>query len=165
MVERSSDNPGREMAEPTPSRRVLQRLAARARYEGHPKHKLEPRAFGLEPMRSVSEDATYCDGHAGFTPADMSRVPRLLARGVRAGLVGARLRDGDPALLWTVDDDGWIYEARLTVAGQAIYHAFPILTRDAVARRVIARYLAYVYESGDAELAASAANVQDRYAQ
>ena len=39
-------------------------------------------------------------------PKDMSRIPKLVARGITARLVGTNL--------WTVDDTGWIYEARLT---------------------------------------------------
>ena len=88
-----------------------------------------------------------------------------MARGVEAGLVSAQLRDDDPALIWTVDDNDWVYEARLTTAGQALYHGYPLLPRDAFARKIIARYLDWVYGQRNLTLANSARLAQDRYAQ
>lgn len=48
--------------------------------------------------------------------------------------------DGDvPALLWTIDESGWIFELRITNAGQTQYHGYPVLQGDAFARQVLVR--------------------------
>lgn len=89
-------------------------------------------------------DRTYCDGHAGFTPVDLSRIPTLLKRGILAGLWregGAA--DEPPDMLWTIDDNGWIYELPITNAGTAQYHGYPLLPSDAFAKQVIEVYSAW----------------------
>lgn len=68
----------------------------------------------------------------------------LLTRGIRAGLFGDLASDGDPTMLWTIDDSGWIYELRLTVAGQALYHGYPLLPSNALGRKVIALFEAWI---------------------
>lgn len=163
VAARSSDNEKRRVHEPVPSDEWLTALAARARFEAYSKHKLQPQAFGLQPFTGQREDATYCDGHANFAPADMARVPNLLRRGILAGLIGHNDRQGDPTLLWTVDDNGWIYEGRLTIPSQALYHGYPVLRTEAVARVVIARYIQYVYSRNIDALVRSAQEVQGRY--
>jgi hypothetical protein len=163
IAERSSDNEKRRLRQPAPSVQIRSAFAARARFEGSAKHKIAPRAFGLAPVSS-DEDDTYCDGHAGFSPADVARVPSLLERGILAGLVGHNDKQGDPTLIWTVDDNGWIYEGRITVPTQALYHAYPLLPADAFAKNVIARYAAWVYDQNMPALIASLQNAMDRYA-
>jgi hypothetical protein len=162
VVERSSDNDKRRLREPTPTSEAREALAARARFAGSGKHKLEPRAFGLEPAPSDHDD-TYCDGHAGSRPADMARTGRLLRRGLLAGLIGHNDKQGDPTLIWTVDDDGWVYEGRITTPTQALYHAYPLLPSDAFAKIVIARYAEWAYDQPDAKMRAALENALDRY--
>jgi hypothetical protein len=162
LDERSSDNEKRQLRTPPPRPKELEDLAQRARFKGSGKHKLEPRAFKLEPA-SPDADDSFCDGHAGFTPTDMARIPGLMARGIRAGLIGHRDAKGDPTLLWTVDDNGWIYEARITTATQALYHGYPLLAGDAFARKVIARYSEYVYAHPQLQLERSLEDALERY--
>ena len=50
VVARSSDNDKRRLREPIPTNAWLLALADRASFEGYSKHKLQPRAFGLEPF-------------------------------------------------------------------------------------------------------------------
>ncbi len=136
-------------------------MSVRATFAGSAKHKLSPRAFGLEPAHS-DEDDTCCDGHAGFTPADMARVPDPLKRGILAGLIGENDRKGDPTLLWTIDDDGWIDEARITTPTRAVYHAYPLLPSDAFARKVIERVAAEIRDKPDPSLNAALLNALER---
>jgi len=160
--ERSSDNHKRQLRTPAPAADARDELAKRARFQGSGKHKLEPRAFGLEPATPDADDS-FCDGHDGFTPEDMSRVPSLLERGIKAGLIGHRDSQGDPTILWTVDDNGWVYEARITTATQAIYHGYPLLEGDAFARKVITRYSEYVYAHPELQLERSLEQALERY--
>jgi hypothetical protein len=161
-VERHSDNDKRRLREPPPDKDFRRSLAARVRFEGWGKHKLSPRAFGLEPAPS-GEDDTYCDGHAGFSPRDLARIPALLQRGIWAGLIGHNDNQGDPTLIWTVDDNGWVYEGRITVPSQARYHGYPILPSDAFGKIVIARYTGWVYDQGDDDLVGTLQNALERY--
>jgi hypothetical protein len=159
---RSSDNDKRALR-PLPSGEALEALAARARYEGSGKHKEEPRAFRLEPAPRATDDTT-CDGNAGFTPDDMARVPDLLDRGIRAGLLGHVDKQDDPSVLWTVDDNGWVYELRITTPTQALYHGYPLLEGDAFAKKVISRYTDYVYANPRLGLLSSLEQARERYA-
>jgi hypothetical protein len=162
VTKRSSDNEKRCLREPMPGAEYLASLAGRARFEGSAKHKRAPLAFGLEPAPSDADD-TYCDGHAGFSPADVCRAPMLIRRGILAGLIGENDKQGDPTLIWTVDDNGWIYEGRITIPTQAIYHAYPLLPVDAFAKKVIARYTQWVYDQNDPKFVASLQSALDRY--
>jgi hypothetical protein len=161
-VERHSENDKRRLREPPPHLDFRRSLAARARFEGSGKHKLEPRAFRLEPVAS-SEDDTYCDGHAGFSPDDMARLPQLLQRGIWAGLIGHNDKQGEPTLIWTVDNNGWIYEGRITITSQALYHGYPILPSDAFGKKVIARYTDWVYDQNNDQLIDTLRNALERY--
>ena len=113
-------------------------LRARATYAGYAKHKRDPYAWGLEPFRGRAPDRTFCED-SGFGIADQVRIPQLLRRGIDAGLFGDLIRQGDPTMLWTLDDDGWIYELRQTIPGRAVYHGYPLLPTNALGRKVIAR--------------------------
>jgi hypothetical protein len=107
-------------------------------------------------------DATFCDLDARFTRGDMARVPELLTRGIFAGLVGDNLNLGDPTLLWTVDDNGWIFECRLTIPGRALYHGYPVLNSEAIARDVMARYTEWVTDRSPV-LGSSVLRLRERY--
>lgn len=162
IVERSSNNDKRRLREPAPTTEAREALRARARFAGSGKHKLEPRAFGLSPA-PADEDDTFCDGHAGFRPEDMARVGELLRRGLSAGLIGHNEKQGDPTLIWTVDNNGWIYEGRITTPSQALYHAYPLLPSDAFAKIVIARYTEWACAQSDTEPRTALQNVLERY--
>jgi hypothetical protein len=163
LVARSSDNDKRRLRDPIPPKVWLTSLADRASFQGYSKHKRDPRAFGLGPFTGLREDATYCDGHAQFCPRDLNRVPSLLQRGIFSGLIGHNDAQGDPTILWTVDENGWIYEARITIPRQAIYHGYPVLGTEAIARLVLARYVQYVYDTKNNALFPSVQQLQKRY--
>ena len=146
-ADRRSTNVKRRLQEPALGEAALSELAQIIQYEPYAKHKRQPRAFGLDPIPGVSEDATFCDEHAGFTPADMERIPWLLERGVMAGLTSDSMASGVPRLVWTVDDNGWVYEARLTNVGGALYHGYPLLPGDVVATQVLGRFTRWAYDA------------------
>ena len=161
---RGSENVKRRLRVPTPATEWLRTLADRASFDAHPKHKMEPKAFGLQPFTGQRIDASYCDGHAQFAPSDVARVPSLLRRGILAGLVGANDAKGDPTLVWTVDDNGWIYEGRITIPGRAVYHGYPVLQDEVISRAVIGRYISFVLNQQEPMLDQSLQRLQERYA-
>lgn len=162
VVQRDSENDKRELREPMPSAAQRAALAARVKYEGSAKHKYSPRAFGLKPAPRATDD-TMCDVHAQFTPADMVRAVAILQRGVMAGLIGHNTKQGDPTILWALDDNGWIYEARITTPTQTLYHGYPVLIGDPFAKKVIARYRGWAYLSNDPTLIQIHTNALDLY--
>lgn len=160
---RTSLNDPRRLSQRLPTVNVRSALAARVRFGSHPKHKKNPAAYRLPPYRGPDEDATYCDEHANFRPAQMRSAVALLRRGIAAGLFGKSTNQGMPTLLWTVDDNGWIYEARITNPGNAEYHGYPVLPNEAIARKVLTRYADYVAQQNVPNLATSLQLARRRY--
>jgi len=140
---RTQDNQNRRLLPDMPARALREQLAGRVGYEGSGAHKADPYGWGLEPYRGRRRDRTFCDLHARFAISDCERIPRLLRRGVLGGLISDHAMKGDPGMLWTIDDNGWIYELRITHQGRAIYHGYPVLPSDPLARKIIARLSAW----------------------
>lgn len=148
VEQRSRDNPHRRLASAIPSQEIRADLAERAGYGAYSKHKFNPTAYGLRPYAGRDVERTYCDAHAKFGQADFDRIPLLQKRGIMLGLTSEQAEGGDPSLLWTIDDNGWIYELRMTNSGQAQYHGYPLLKGDAFARQVLARARAVAFAKG-----------------
>ncbi len=163
---RLSENEKRDLSAALPSASERSALASRASYGGYAKHKRDPHAWGLVPFHGEAPDRSFCED-IGFTLADQSRIPGLLGRGIAAGLFGDLVRQGEPTMLWTIDDNGWIYELRQTVPSQALYHGYPLHPANALGRKVIARFEQWLFSLSQAQrtpslrLALQAA--QDRY--
>ncbi len=139
VVQRSRNNAKRRLIAAVPAHASRVALSGRVTYGGYAKHKFHPTAYKLTAYAGQDVERTYCDEHAGFGKDDFVRIPTLLARGMMLGLWSEQ-NDGEaPGLLWTIDDSGWIYELRITNAGQTQYHGYPVLPGDAFARHVLAR--------------------------
>jgi len=133
----------RNLSPEPPSEAARTHLAGRAWYKGYGKHKRNPYIWDLDPWHGISADRTFCED-AGFELADKSRIDGLLERGIEAGLFGDLVDQGDPTMLWTIDDNGWIYELRLTTASQAEYHGYPMRPSNVFGQKVVARYRAWL---------------------
>lgn len=148
---RRSDNDKRRL-HPSPDRLALAQLASRAVYNGISKHKAEPIKFGLPIYTGRRGDESLCDQHAGFEPGDWRTIPELLARGIAAGLIGRVEGQGVPTMLWTISDQGWIFEARVTNAGLADYHGYPVRPSESIAEQVYRRFKDWALtRGGDAD--------------
>lgn len=139
---RNQDNHKRRL-EKTVAPRLIAELRNVVTYGGSSKHKQHPHLFGLAPFNGDRGDSTLCDGHANFRPSDMVKIPELIHRGLKAGLVGKN------HLLWTVGDDGWIFEGRLTNPAQTDYHGYPVRPNEPIAERVYDRFKVWVDIEGD----------------
>lgn len=159
---RESDNDGRRL-HATPPWEVLERLLQLAQYHGVSKHKANPRAFGLPPYNKKPGDETFCDRHANFRPDQAKDIPILLRRGIRAGLIGKLMVQGVPTILWTVADDGWIFEARVTNSGQADYHGYPVRPSEAIAEIVYRRFTQWARQNGTEQERLAADNCRALY--
>jgi hypothetical protein len=125
------------------------------KYEGSPKHKQNPHLFGLEPFRGERGDRTLCDAHARFNPDDFARLSRLQECARAASLIGN--------FIWTVDDNGWIYELAVTNAGQNQYHGYPVWPSEAIAEKVFIRFRHWAALYGSAQDKAAAQACQSFY--
>lgn len=154
---RASDNLQRAL-DPAPDPDILEELSNRAHYRGYAKHKAAPKAFGLAPYTKPRGDSTLCDAHAGFTEAQISVIPRLLQRGIKAGLVASSTR-----VIWTISDQGWIFEGRITNIEQREYHGYPLRPSEPIAEAVYQRFHAWAAMHGEALDRQAAANCRDLY--
>lgn len=157
--ERRPDNVKRKLLA-APEDGLLELLKGSAWYRGSERHKRDPLAFGLSISPGAKKgDATLCDEHAGFTPSRSRTIPRLIQRGLSAGLVGRQNQ------IWTVGDDGWIFEGRLTNAGTHEYHGYPVLDWESIARPVYDRYSEWASNHGNKRdrLAAEQCRIRYRY--
>lgn len=134
---RSRNNANRRLRVALPHLLEREALAARISYGPYSKHKYNPGAYGLAPYAGQDTERTYCDAHAQFGKADRQRIPALLKRGVMLGLWSDQGHEDAPSLIWTIDDNGWIFELRITNATQAEYHGYPVLQTDAFAKQVL----------------------------
>ena len=159
---RRSDNEKRRL-HPSPDGAALARLAARASYHGISKHKAEPLKFGLSLPGGGRGDESLCDEHASFQPNDWNSIPGLLARGIMAGLVGKFEGDGVPRILWTVWDQGWIFEARVTNIALADYHGYPVRPSESIAELIYHRFRDWAYVQGSGVDRQAAANCHALY--
>ena len=151
---RNKNNNKRKLAEVV-SDEVVATLLTTAHYKGSSKHKRNPAIFGLEPFNGRRGDATLCDEHAQMQPKDMARIPMLTTRGITARLVGTNI--------WTVDDTGWIFEARLTNSEQTEYHGYPVRPNEPIAEPVFRRFKAWADEFGQASDKQAALNCAALY--
>ncbi len=150
---RTSENEKRQLLSPPPGAAERGALAERAWYRGYSKHKRHPHLWKLEPFQGYAPDRTFCED-AGFQVNDKPRIDYLLPRGIEAGLFGDLLNRGDPTMLWTIDDNGWIYELRLTTPTQAEYHGYPMRPANAFGQKVIARFAEWLQTLSAKELRA-----------
>lgn len=151
---RSNENRKRKLFDMMSTEQLATFFAGR-KYEGSPKHKQNPHLFGLEPFRGERGDRTLCDAHARFSADDFARLPRLLERAQAASLVGN--------FVWTVDDNGWIYELAVTNAGQNQYHGYPVRPSEAIAEKVFIRFRDWAALHGSAQDKAAAQVCQSFY--
>lgn len=149
VQKRSRNNAKRKLIPVLPSREAREELSAQATYGPYSKHKFNPTAYGLKPYAGSDVERTYCDAHSDFGKGDFIRIPILLRRGVMLGLWSDQNSEDVPDLLWTIDDRGWIFELRITNAGQAQYHGYPVLPEDAFARHVLVRAREVAFGEGE----------------
>ena len=143
---RRSNNDKRRLLE-APDANLIQELQTHVNYRGSPKHKRHPHLFGLPPYQGARGDESLCDEHAGFAPAHMAAAPKLIERGICAGLISDG-PIGSGRILWTVADTGWIFEARLTNVQQSEYHGYPVRGSEPIACCVYQRFAKWVQQSG-----------------
>ena len=124
---RKSYNPKRALVAEKPGAAELAALAEKVRYTGNPEHKRNPGDFGLTPPSAPRADKTLCDKAGIRSKADALSA---LRRGVLEGLISSQRRGAFPQNIWTVADDGAVFEAQLDNQEAGTYHGYPMPEAD-----------------------------------
>lgn len=126
-MKRQGNNPKRRVA-PAGSlnEQDLERLASNASYTGSGHHKRYPADYGLE-RTNPRPTKSLCDGTKDLS---LGQARRLLAKGVKAGMVSNPLENGFPKFIWSVDEDETVYEAKTDPKNPGAYHGYPLESED-----------------------------------
>jgi len=140
MQKRKTANPKRKVVDAHDMPRLasaLEMLAQKARYTGNPAHKRNPGDFGLTPPSNPRPDTTLCDATNIF---QRTEAQRLLASGIRQGLISIQQRNNWPQNVWAVTDNGIPVEAMLENQQTGDYHGYPMLASDPLRAEILARW-------------------------
>jgi len=111
MRARSGNNPKRRIAAAdqldTAGRDAL---TAKLTYLGSALHKTKPGDYGFQPPVSPRPWKSICDG---VRVVLLAEAQDLFRRGIRLGMVG-ELQGGIPKYVWSVDEAGEAYEAKIS---------------------------------------------------
>lgn len=125
----------------TPKRRILpqggltgdncSKLVAKLRYVGSANHKSRPGDYGFHPAANPRPWKSICDGARTILKDE---AQSLLEEGARRGLVSKLEFDGLPKYVWSVDEHGEAYEAKL---GNGGYHGYRLENEDPMRKTVL----------------------------
>ena len=134
MKRREGNRPDRRIAPAgTYSEFELAVLSALATYVGSALHKLHPGNYGFIPSVNPRPSKSVCDD---LRPVALKEASRLLAEGIRAGMVSRFDPSGPPKYVWAVDGDGEVYEAK-TKPPDTAYHGYRLGDDEEAMRRYI----------------------------
>ena len=119
---RNGNNPKRRLARLQDIDPCVVARLAYARYTGSPHHKRSSAGYGFQPLASPRPNKSLCDGRRSVP---LTEAATLFREGVRRGMVSTYL-DGDlPKYVWAVDDDGRVFEAKIS-RGTQDYHGYEL---------------------------------------
>jgi hypothetical protein len=102
-------------------------LAARASYGGNPEHKRSPGDYGLIPPASPRPGKTLCDGTRNIPKEEATD---LLVGGLLKGMCSQCNSETFPKNIWSVSENGEVFEAQLENQVEGIYHGYPVPNDD-----------------------------------
>lgn len=132
---RNGNNPKRRLARRQDIDPGVTARLAYARYTGSPHHKRSSAGYGFQPPASPRPNKSLCDGRRSVP---LTEAAALFREGVRRGMVSTHL-DGDlPKYVWAVDDDGRVFEAKIS-RGTQNYHGYELGRGESRLRQHIER--------------------------
>ena len=111
-------------------------LAKRVVYVGSPHHKSKANDYGLLPHAAPRPTKSLCDLARGIPKAE---AEDLLRKGVLKGILSAFTDDELPKYIWSVDDSGAPFEAKI---GNGGYHGYPLENTDDMSKIVLREWKA-----------------------
>ena len=98
-------------------------LAGRLIYVGSAHHKTKPGDYGFRPPVSPRPSKSICDG---IRIIPLKEARELFRRGIINGMF-SRVSEGMPKYVWSVGEDGQVYEAKI---GNGGYHGYRLEDED-----------------------------------
>ncbi len=69
-------------------------------------------------------------------PIDLNEAQQLVNSGIDYGLFSEPQQDGYPKFIWSVSDQGEVFEAKTDTHGTGEYHGYPLEDEDEMYRYV-----------------------------
>lgn len=133
---RFGNNPKRRIApQHSISQQELQRFEDEVRYLGSAHHKRIPADYGFHGPPSPRPHKSLCDSKRVIR---RDEAKALLLCGLRLGMVSTYRMNGYPKYVWSVDQDGEPYEAKLGHDGRS-YHGYRLGVDDRAMREEVIR--------------------------
>ena len=111
MSQRQSNNPKRRITPPDllsiEGKELLLRVS---RYVGSALHKSKPANYGFHPPFNPRPHKSLCDDRRSIP---LQEAQRLFESGVRKGMISTHWEGDLPKYVWSVDEQGEAYEAKL----------------------------------------------------
>jgi len=127
MNSRSGKNPKRRIvASACLDADAREQLAARVQYVGSGHHKRNPADYDMD-RTNPRPTKSLCDLVKVVT---IDEARRLLREGVRRAMISQPGNDGIPKYVWSVADDGEVYEAKTHPNTSGQYHGYPLVGED-----------------------------------
>lgn len=127
MRSRSGNNPKRRIIPSVDlDANAREQLTARVRYVGSGHHKRNPASYSMDrtnprPTKSLCDAAKH---------VALDEAQRLLREGILRVMVSPLGNDGFPKYIWSVADDGEVYEAKTHPNTPGQYHGYPLEGED-----------------------------------
>ena len=99
-------------------------LAKALVYVGSGHHKTKPSDYGFRPPVSPRPWKSICDG---IRIIPLAEARQLFQRGIENGMVSPFPKGEVPKYVWSVDDSGHAYEAKIGLGG---YHGYRLEEED-----------------------------------
>jgi hypothetical protein len=125
MRPRQSNNPKRRIS--AQNAHTFERLRALGEalvYSGSAHHKRHPGNYGFRPPVNPRPWKSMCDS---LREIDLEEAIELFRKGIRAGMISECGADEKPKYVWSVDDHGEAFEAKLGIDG---YHGYCLEDED-----------------------------------
>lgn len=134
---REGNQPDRRIAPPDATDKAArEELAKRVRYVGSANHKLHPGNYGFSPPQNPRPSKTPCDA---LRPVLKEEAQALFLRGIELGMVSDFPADGVPKYVWSVDDDGEVYEIKTKPGRETDYHGYRVANDEREMRAYVLR--------------------------
>lgn len=131
---RQGNNPKRRIAPPGRlTADEKKRLERDVRYIGSANHKLHPAAYGF-PRPEPRPNKSVCDMERDIL---LPEAKQLVARGIQYDMFSELQADGFPKFIWSVSENGEVFEAKTDRNGTGEYHGYPLEDEDAMYKYVI----------------------------
>lgn len=129
MGNRPGNTPKRRIAPPERlSGRGKEQLKLSVHYVGSGHHKRNPGDYRLS-RTSPRPTKSLCDL---VRTIPLEEAKRLMASGIQCGLFSEPREDGFPKFIWSVSEQGEVFEAKTDANGTGEYHGYPLEDEDAM---------------------------------